>query len=59
MTDYLIDFSFKVNEYGSVVLPLDEASGDLEDQAYNYVRDTYEGATDIEIEGIKEMTKNG
>lgn len=55
MTNYAVDFSYKIEEYGVVELEADTLE-QAEDFAREYVTETYSDVTDVQIDGIKEVT---
>lgn len=54
MTQYTVDFTYKIEEYGVVELEADDIE-QAEEFAKEYITDTYPDVTDIAIDGIKEV----
>lgn len=57
MTQYNVEYSFKAVEDGSVDLEADDLE-QAEEFAAEWVRESFEGATDIVIETVKEIKIN-
>lgn len=54
MKQFEVEFSYKVTEWGTVILAVD-TEDDAHAEAMDYVREAFVDATDIEIEEIKEI----
>lgn len=58
MAFYEVDYSYKIGEWGTV-----ELEADTPDQAdelgREYVYETFPDVTDITVDGVKEIKKNG
>lgn len=55
MKQFEVLFSYKVTEWGSVILNVD-TEDDASFEAVEYVREAFPDATDIEIDEIKDIT---
>lgn len=54
MAFYEIEFNYKVEEYGTVLLEADDVE-QAEQFGQEYVKETYSDVTDITIDSIKEV----
>lgn len=54
MTNYAVDFSYKIEEYGVVEMEADNIE-QAEDFAREYVSETYPDVMDVNIDSIKEL----
>lgn len=54
MKTFEVEFSYKVNEWGTVIINTDDSEIPSE-VALDYVRDAFPDAIDIEIDEIKEI----
>lgn len=54
MTTYEIDYNYKVKEFGSVVLDADSIE-DANERGFEYIRETWDEVSDIEIETVREV----
>lgn len=48
---YEIEYEYKIKEYGVIVLPTTQE--DAEQDALDYIKETYQDITDIEITNIR------
>ena len=51
---YDIDFSYKIEEYGNIQLPANDVDH-AENEALAYVKETFEDAVDIKVDGVREL----
>lgn len=58
MTFYEVDFTYKVEEYGTVELEADNHE-QAEDFAREHIMEAYPEVTNVEINAIKEVRRNG
>lgn len=49
-----VDYSYKITEGGSTIVDTNDRQ-EAEDMAYDYVRDTFPEAYDIDIEAVREV----
>lgn len=54
MPKYLVDFEYTVREYGDVTLDAMNETAAV-DEAYNYVRETFNDVDDIEVTDVREL----
>jgi len=54
LKNYQIDFSYMIEEYGTVTIAAMDAQ-EADEMAREYVRDTFEDAKSITVEEIKEL----
>lgn len=54
MTQIEAGFTYKVEEYGVVSMDVSDLAH-AEDEVLDYVRNTYEDATDITVDYVKEL----
>ena len=55
MKQYEVDFSFRMPEWGSVILEAVDKD-EAEEFALEHVREAYPDATNIDIDDVKEIT---
>jgi hypothetical protein len=54
MTDFAVDFTYKIEEYGTVELSADDHE-QAEDFAREQITELYPDVTDITIDAVKEI----
>ena len=57
MTTFEVEFDYTIREGSSVTLEADDTE-QAEDFAHEYIRETYDDVTNVEIVSIKEIKNN-